>query len=165
MKIKMESPNEILDSILVNLEKIAFRKNNIILQFIPRVKFLHELYLKVINNEPIAFQKKAQNITIHLQYYTDDVIIEPNELRKGIFNLISAIKKKMIISKRQKAFLNTYKRKAIKLLGVVKGREKYYQEIIDIVESVKKRESYLEIEKKQKKIKKLWEQARNTRAI
>lgn len=165
MKIKMENKNEMLDSILVNLEKIAYKKNNIILQFIPRVKFLHELYLKVINNEPIAFQKKTQTFTIHLQYYTDDVRIEPNELRKGIFNLIGAIKKKMIISKRQRAFLNTYKRKAIKLLGVVKGREKYYQEIIDIVESVKKRESFLEAEKKQKKIKKLWEQARNTRAI
>lgn len=165
MKIKMENPNEILDSILVNLEKIAYRKNNIILQFIPRVKFLHELYLKVINNEPIAFEKKAKTITIHLQYYTDDVTIHPNDLRKGIFNLIGAIKKKMIISKRQKAFLNTYKRKAKKLLGVVKGREKYYQEIIDIVENIDKRESYLEVEKKQKKIKKLWEQARNTRAI
>lgn len=165
MKIKMENKNEILDSILVNLEKIAYKKNNIILQFIPRVKFLHELYLKIINNEPITFQKKTQTFTIHLQYYTDEIRITPNELRKGIFNLIGAIKKKMIISKRQKAFLNRYKRKAIKLLGVVKGREKYYHEIIDIVASVEKRENFLKVEKKQKKIKKLWEQARNTKAI
>ena len=165
MKIKMENQNEILDSILINLEKIAYKKNNIILQFIPRVEFLHELYLKVINNEPIAFQKKTQNITIHLMYYTDDIRIKPNELRKGIFNLISAIKKKMIISKRQRSNLNNYKRKATKLLGVVNGREKYYQKIIDIVESTEKKESYLEVEKKQKKIKKLWEKARNTRAI
>ena len=135
------------------------------MQFIPRVKFLHELYLKVINNEPIAFQKKTQNITIHLQYYTDDCRIEPNELRRGLFKLIGDIKKKMIISKRQRSNLNSYRRKATKLLGVVSGREKHYQEIVDIVESIEKRESYLEAEKKQKKIKKLWEQARNIRAI